>query len=74
VFFEGDIYCDAGGNFKSNKFFDKKVPCGHYFSIKFTLHALDLKVSHFANVSVVTKFAGLLVKFRDGHQVVDWAK
>jgi hypothetical protein len=25
-------------------------------------------------VSVVTKFAGLLVKFRDGHQVVDWAK
>jgi hypothetical protein len=25
-------------------------------------------------VSVVTKFAGLLVKFRDGHQMADWAK
>jgi hypothetical protein len=25
-------------------------------------------------VSVVTKFAGLLVKLRDGHQVADWAK
>ena len=25
-------------------------------------------------MSVVTKFAGLLVKLRDGHQMADWAK
>jgi cytochrome c biogenesis protein CcdA len=25
-------------------------------------------------VSVVTKFAGLLVKLRDGHHMADWAK